>query len=84
MQNMTNKTLVRIRVWVRAWIYDNTKLLPEEALQHQITHRVTVEGASMVKLGNSVFGEQIQVPDVHSFTMSQTRKSRFRRVFLHL
>ena len=27
-----------------------------------------------------MFGGQIQVPDVHSFTMSQAKKSRFRRV----
>ena len=38
-------------------------------------------GASRVKFGNAAIGGQIQVPDVHSFTMSQT-KSRFGRVFL--
>ena len=36
---------------------------------------ITLEEASRVKLGNAVFGGQIQVPDVHSFTMSQTKKS---------
>ena len=33
-----------------------------------------IEGASMIKFGNATIGGQIQVPDVHSFTMSQTKK----------
>ena len=31
-------------------------------------------GGTKVKLGNTTIGGQIQVPDVHSFTMSQTKK----------
>ena len=45
----------------------------------------SIEVASSVKFGNAAIGGggQIQVPDVHSFTMSHTKKSfSFRRVFL--
>ena len=35
----------------------------------------TVEGTSRVKFGSAAIGGQIQVPDVHSFTMFQAKKS---------